>query len=73
MDSGFIWSDVLRSLGRIRDHSSKIAGCVLDLESGDRNTHESLRTIKTDSESFWEQYRAYGKKYSLNDAGEKLS
>ena len=73
IETGFVWSDLLTSLERIGDHCSNIAGCVIDLENGDRNTHESLRTIKTDSESFREQYRAYAKKYRLNDAGERLS
>ncbi len=66
IETGFIWSDLLTSLERIGDHCSNIAGCIIDKSHHDRNTHESLRSLRTNSESFQQQFRVYASKYTLN-------
>ena len=63
--AGFVWGDLLTSLERIADHCSNIAVCLLDMEAGNLNVHESLRTFRRDNPRFQSQYAAYTKKYSL--------
>ncbi len=65
MDAGFIWSDLLTNLERTADHCSNIAGCVIDMAHHNLNIHESLRSVRNDSEDFREKFRAFAVKYAL--------
>jgi len=65
IETGFIWSDLLTALERIGDHCSNIAGCIIDQHHHNRNTHESLRSVRVENKDFSEQYSAYAKKYAL--------
>ena len=66
IETGFVWSDLLTALERIGDHSSNIAGCVIDQYHHNRNTHESLRSARVENIHFAEQYKAYAEIYKLN-------
>ena len=63
MEAGFVWSDLLTNLERTADHCSNIAGGLIDAAHYSMNIHESLRAVRSDSETFREQYREYAKKY----------
>lgn len=65
IDAGFIWSDLLTSLERTADHCSNIAGCVIDMAHHNMNLHESLRSIRNESEDFQQRFKAYAGKYSF--------
>jgi len=65
IETGFVWSDLLTALERIGDHCSNIAGCVVDAFHHDMNTHEALRSARTENENFGEQYKEFARKYSL--------
>ena len=65
IETGFVWSDLLTALERIGDHCSNIAGCVVDAYHHDMNTHEALRSARSENENFGEQYRDFARKYSL--------
>lgn len=66
IDAGFVWSDLLTNLERTADHCSNIAGCVADMAQYNLNLHESLRSIRNDSEDFQQRFRAYANKYSFS-------
>ncbi len=66
IETGFVWSDILTTLGRTSDHCSNIAGCVIDAREHNLNIHQSLRAMKADSEHFKHQYDAYAVKYLAN-------
>ena len=68
--AGFVWSDLLTDLERTADHCSNIAGCVIDMEQNNMNIHESLRSVRNDSEDFQRQFRAYAAKYSITGPAE---
>lgn len=65
IDAGFVWSDLLTDLERTADHCSNIAGCVIDMAQHNMNLHESLDTLKNNSEEFRQRFKAYARKYSL--------
>ena len=65
IEVGFVWSDLLTDLERVSDHCSNIAGCVLDMQEGNLNLHESLRAMKEDREKYADRYQLYRKKYSI--------
>ena len=65
IETGFVWSDLLTSLERVSDHCSNLAGCVIDLNNHNMNTHEAIRSAKVDYSDFGELYTAYAKKYHL--------
>jgi len=69
IDAGFVWSDLLTNLERTADHCSNIAGCVADMAQHNLNLHESLRSIRNDSEDFQQRFRAYANKYSFSQVG----
>ncbi len=63
IEVGFIWSDLLTSLERTSVHCSNIAGCVIDMANHNMNLHESLRSVRNDSQVFQENFSAYVGKY----------
>ncbi len=65
IEAGFVWSDLLTNLERVSDHSSNIAGGVIDFAHGNRSTHEALRAIKSGEGSYIEKYKEYEEKYSI--------
>lgn len=65
IEAGFVWSDLLTNIERVSDHCSNIAGCVIDMNDGNLNLHESLKAFKKDSESFAELLSEYAEKYDL--------
>lgn len=65
IEAGFVWSDLLTNLERVSGHCSNIAGCVIDMTSGNLNLHESFRTLKTDNAEYPSQLAAFARKYSL--------
>ena len=62
---GFVWSDLLTNLERTSDHCSNIAGCLLDMQNQDMNTHAHLRALKNSGESFMEKLKVYSNKYAI--------
>ena len=65
VDAGFVWSDLLTDLERTADHCSNIAGCIIDMAQYNMNLHESLRSLRNDSEEFRRRFQMYAEKYSL--------
>ena len=65
IEAGFVWSDLLTSLERISDHCSNLAGCIIDLQNHNMNTHEALRSAREAYADFDVQYHAYANKYRL--------
>ena len=66
VETGFVWSDLLTSLERAADHSSNIAGCVIDADQHRLDLHQTLRAVRQESEDFRQVYRAYVEKYALS-------
>ena len=66
VETGFVWSDLLTSLERAADHSSNIAGCVIDADQHRLDLHQTLRAVRQESEDFRQAYRAYVEKYALS-------
>lgn len=73
IDAGFIWADILTGLERAAAHCSNIAGCVTDMAERKMNLHESLRSVRNDSEDYEHQYRMYAVKYSLANQSGKIA
>lgn len=65
IEAGFVWSDILTNLERVSDHSSNIAGGIIDYVNRNRATHESLRAIKADGTDFKRKFEDYLVKYSV--------
>ncbi len=63
---GFVFSDLLTNLERVSDHCSNIAVAVIEIESGEFDTHEYLNTIKNSGdEYFGKKYAGYLEKYQI--------
>ena len=67
IELGFILSDILTNLERVADHSSNVAGCVLDMAKNDMHLHESIRAIRADETIFRKRYETYKQQYVLPD------
>lgn len=63
IDVGFVWSDLITNMERVSDHCSNIAACIIDMKDNNMNLHESLKTIRTDSDLYREKYSEYANKY----------
>ena len=71
IEAGFVWSDLLTNLGRVADHCSNIAGCVIEMSSETLNLHDYTRMVRSESSEYAEMYREYAEKY-LGEASEAL-
>lgn len=65
IEAGFVWSDLLTDLERVSDHCANIAGCLIDMQNHDLNSHAHLRSLKAEDETFRENFVAYTEKYAL--------
>lgn len=66
IELGFVFSDLLTVLERISDHSSNIAGCVIEMSHDSMNMHDYLHTVKYERNTeFKELFNEYSKKYTL--------
>ncbi len=63
IEAGFVWSDLISNMERVSDHCSNIAGCVIDFSKNNMNLHESLKTMRGESEFYREKYKEYSSKY----------
>ncbi len=68
IDVGFVWADLLTNLERISDHCANVAGCVLDMQQHDLNTHAVMRAAKPGNPEFDKAYSAYSARYVLAEA-----
>ncbi len=65
IEAGFVWTDILTDMKRVSDHSSNIAGCVLDMMHHRMNLHESLRAWRADADEFKQEYDYYARRFAL--------
>jgi len=63
IEAGFVWSDLITNMERVSDHCSNIAGCIIDVADNNMNIHESLKTIRGESELYRSKYAEYSEKY----------
>ncbi len=66
IEAGFVWTDILTDMKRVSDHSSNIAGCVLDMMHHRMNLHESLRAWRADADEFKREFDEYAARFSLS-------
>lgn len=66
IELGFILSDILTNLERVADHCSNIAGCLIEMSSGDMlDLHSYLNKVRANDKSYAEMYDTYKKKYAI--------
>ena len=66
MEEGFVWADLLTDLERVSDHCSNIAGTVLDVAGQNLNLHETLRDLRTGSDSYRRLLKQYEDKFNVS-------
>ena len=66
IEAGFVWSDLLTNLGRVADHCSNIAGCVIELSQQKLDLHDYSKIAKAGGYDYAETYEQYSKKYLSN-------
>ena len=62
VELGYIFQDILTNLERISDHSSNIAGCLIETDEK-TNLHAYLHDVKENDETFRNEYRVYSERY----------
>ncbi len=63
IEAGFVWSDLITNMERVSDHCSNIAACVIDMAQHNMNLHESLKTMRGESEFYKQKFAEYSAKY----------
>ena len=63
IEAGFIWSDLLTNLGRVADHCSNIAGCVIEMSQSKLDLHDYSRAMREGNSEYAETYGEYANKY----------
>lgn len=66
IDIGFVFSDLLTNYGRVADHCSNVAVCLIEVANDSFETHEYLSHVRGSTETeFAKQYEAYKQKYTI--------
>ena len=69
---GFVLSDLLTNYERVADHCSNVAGCVIEISRYDAlDMHKYMYDVRHGSEEYDSMYKAYSRKYSLDDSLQK--
>ena len=63
IEAGFVWSDLITNMERVSDHCSNIAACITDISENNMNLHESLKTMRGESQVYKQKYVEYLEKY----------
>ncbi|MBQ7923551.1 MAG: Na/Pi cotransporter family protein [Clostridia bacterium] len=63
IELGFVWSDLLTNIGRVADHCSNIAGCIVEMAQDKLDLHDYSKGLKQDSPEYASIYTAYSAKY----------
>ena len=63
IEAGFVWSDLLTNLGRVADHCSNIAGCVIETSQYKLDLHDYSKAAKEGGHEYSDTYEKYSKKY----------
>lgn len=63
IEAGFVWSDLLTNLGRVADHCSNIAGCVIEMSQSKLDLHDYAKAAKEGGYQYADTYDKYSKKY----------
>ena len=63
IEAGFVWSDLITNMERVSDHCSNIAACITDISENNMNLHESLKTMRGESQVYKQKYIEYLEKY----------
>ena len=63
MEAGFVWSDLLTDMGRVADHCSNIAGCVMELSHCRLDLHGYSRSARAGGYHYGAAYERYRQKY----------
>ena len=66
IEAGFVWSDLLTNLGRVADHCSNIAGCVIEMSHQKLDLHDYSKAAKEGGYDFTNVYEKYRQKYLAN-------
>lgn len=68
IELGFILTDLVTNLGRVSDHCSNIAGCMIEMSHSDMDIHKYLRSVKSgDKKEFNHYYDYFKMKYSIEN------
>ena len=63
IEAGFVWSDLLTNLGRVADHCSNIAGCVIEMSQSKLALHDYSKLAKAGGSEYADAYGKYSEKY----------
>ena len=67
IELGIVLEDIITNLERVSDHCSNIAVCMIQVSSGNFDTHEYVDTNIKNTDWFCEEVKRYSKIYSLKD------
>ena len=70
IELGFILSDILSNYGRVADHCSNIAVCMIQIKEDALDTHVYLNEVKNSDENFSKNLSSYRSEYTLPTVSE---
>jgi len=65
IELGFILSDILSNYGRVSDHCSNIAVCMIQIKDDALDTHVYLNEVKNSDANFSKKFNEYKTEYKL--------
>lgn len=67
IELGIALEDIITNLERVSDHCSNIAVCMIQVSSGNYETHEYVDTSVKQTQWFYDEVKRYSKLYSLKE------
>jgi len=68
IELGFILNDILTNLERVSDHCSNLAVAIIEIANDSFDVHEYLNGVKASEGTYRENFEAYKRKFSLDEA-----
>ena len=65
IELGFILTDIVTTLGRVSDHCSNIAGCLIEISNDRYDLHEYFQGVKSSGDEFERNYNHFMLKYGV--------
>lgn len=66
VDSGFIFTDLISDFGRVSDHCSNIAACLVEMQHNSFDTHQYVHTVHHSGDAdYLSDYEYFSNKYAV--------
>ncbi len=65
VETGFLFTDLVNNMGRVADHCSNIAACIVEMQHSSYDTHSYVRSMHRSDGAYAADFERFSQKYAL--------